>query len=137
MIPTFCLREEPLEPTAVVAVGDVAARLAARLARGPAGQLAALTFIHTPRVLVALGPSEQLPWVPGVIYLGHEPGVPGLLLPTTKRTSVSAALVEKAVRRVTMQPDGPLALVTLELVVPLIRARRLDADAFRPPEPPP
>jgi hypothetical protein len=133
MTPTLCPRDEPLEPKAVVALGDVVARLAHRLARGPAEQLASLTFIHTPRVLLALGPSDRLPWVPGVIYLGHEPGFPGLLLPTTKRTSVPVALVERAVRRAAQHPEGPLALVQLDLVVPLSRARRLDADAFRQP----
>ncbi|MDX2010426.1 MAG: hypothetical protein SFW67_09560 [Myxococcaceae bacterium] len=131
MRPCFRPRVEPLEPRAVVALGPVVAALARRLASGPPERLASLSFIRTPELLLALGPVDALPWVPGVIYLGHAPAHPGLLLPTTKETSVSVLLVERALRRSLAVPSGPLALVEPELVVPLARATRLGAEAFR------
>ncbi len=131
MTPVFRPRPTPLEPRAVVALDATVPVLARRLLSTPA-RLETVTVVSAPAVLVVLGPADALPWVPGVIYLGSEPGTPGLLLPTTKAPSVSLALVERAVRRAVNAPTGPLALVTMELVVPLARAARFSrADVQR------
>ncbi|MCU0699036.1 MAG: hypothetical protein MUC96_21235 [Myxococcaceae bacterium] len=131
MTPTLRPRAVPLEPKAVVALGAVAPVLARRLAGGPVERLASLSFVRTPELLLAVGPADALPWVPGVIYLGHGAAHPGLLLPTTKEPSVPVFLLERALRKRLGVPTGPLALVEPGLVVPLARATRLGVDAFR------
>ncbi len=82
-------REPPLTPAAVAAVGSAVPPLAARAAtrqalgarlRGAAGK----------SWLVLLGATEELPWAPGVMYLGIEDG---LLVPTTRRPWPPASLL--------------------------------------------
>lgn len=115
-------RAVPLEPCAVVAEGEVALRLAQRLGREVGAPLRVVT---SSTLLVALGPAEALPWVDGVRYLGAEAGCPSLLLPTTWETSVPVLLADRALRRTNQLPDGPLALLSLTRVVPLVSAAPL------------
>lgn len=122
MTPTLRPRDEALSPRAVVGEGPVARALANRLLRCPTDMLRQLRVVVTPELLVAVGPEESLPWIDGVRYLGCEAGAPGLLLPTTREATVSAVLLERALRRVHHLPDGPVALLSMELLVPLGRA---------------
>lgn len=122
MTPTLRPRTEALAPRAVVGEGVVARALANRLLQCPAEHLRQLRVVVTPELLVALGPEDALPWVDGVRYLGCEAGTPGLLLPTTREATVAAMLLERALRRAHHLPDGPFALLSMELLVPLGRA---------------
>jgi len=106
----------------VVGEGAVARALANRLLRYPAEALRQLRVVVTPELLVAVGPEASLPWVDGVRYLGCEPGAPGLLLPTTREATVAAVLLERALRRAHHLAEGPVAVLSMELLVPLGRA---------------
>lgn len=122
MTPTLRPRAEALAPRAVVGEGPVARALASRLLRSSAEALRQLRVIVTRELLVAVGPEEALPWVDGVLYLGCEAGAPGLLVPTTREASVAAVLLERALRRHHSLPEGPVALLSMELLIPLGRA---------------
>ncbi len=122
MTPTLRPRAEALSPRAVVGEGPVARALASRLLESSEETLRQLRVVVTPALLVALGPEEALPWVDGVRYLGCEPGTPGLLFPTTREATVAATLLERALRRRHHLPEGPVALLSLEHLVPLGRA---------------
>ena len=89
----FVPRGEPLPPAAVLAHGEAAVRLARRLVRRPAAELARWSGVAAPGLLLLLG--EALPWLDGVRYLGREPEAPALLVPTTLAPDVPAALVER------------------------------------------
>lgn len=89
-------RGEPLAPIAVAARGSVARALAARLARRDDAALARLTGVAGPSLLIALGESDALPWVDGVVYLGRDPHAPSLLVPTALAPDVPIALLERA-----------------------------------------
>lgn len=122
MTPTLRPRAEPLEARAVVAERDVARRLAIRLlALGEIAQRR-LRLVIAEDTLVVLGASDELPWVDGVQYLGAEPSSPSMLIPTTRETSPSSVLIERALRRVNHLPDGPFALTSFERVMPLRHA---------------
>ncbi len=115
-------REPPLPPTAALGLGPVAARLAARLLRGFAG----LDAVLSEGLLLVLGPSDRLPWVDGLIYLGSDSEAPLLLMPTTTRPEVHVALVDEAVRTKVGRRGQRVA------VVPETR-RIILLDGARPP----
>ena len=108
----------PLTPRAVVAKDAlVAARLLRRVLEYPDAALSAWAgVVAAPSgavALFALRPdAPALPWVDGVIYLGHDPAAPNaaLFLPTTLQPTVPAALLHRALR--TRFPDvrEPLAV---------------------------
>jgi hypothetical protein len=93
VVPGWVLREPPLPAYAVLARGDtvpgLAARAAARLAAG-----AELRVAAAPGWLLVIG--ADLPWAPGVRYLGRDGG---LLVPTTLAVQPSADLLHRALRR--------------------------------------
>lgn len=130
MIPTLAPNPTPPQPRAVVARGACARVLARRLERSSTEARASLQLVVAGDVLIVLGPEASLPWVDGVTYLGTTPESPALYLPTTLRSSVSPLLVERAVRRATKVPDGPIALLGLTEVVPLGRAGPLTSAAL-------
>jgi hypothetical protein len=76
-------------------------------------------------LLLLLGEEKLLPWVDGVVYLGHDSQTPSLLFPTNLKPSVPSALLERSLAA-THQHTGPCALL-LEppVVVPLAEARTL------------
>jgi hypothetical protein len=107
-------REPPLEAVAAVALGAAACALGRRLLAGSDEQLAELrgltgmtgmtglagmTGATRAPLLAVLGDVAALPWVDGIVYLGRDAEAPRLLLPTTLRPSVTAALFEAAVLR--------------------------------------
>lgn len=95
----FLPRDVPLAPTAVAATErDSVARLVRALATRSRETLASFTASCAADVLIVAGPSAELPWFPGLRYLGLEPGTRGLLLPTHTRCDVPAVIVENALR---------------------------------------
>ena len=58
----------------MLAIGDVAPRLADRLRQGCAG----LRGVAGEELLIALGRTDQLPWVDGVQYIAPDPHSPRL-----------------------------------------------------------
>ncbi|MFF2078328.1 hypothetical protein ACFVXG_26675 [Kitasatospora sp. NPDC058162] len=81
-------REPPLEPVAVLALGDaVPALAAATRSRLAAGHRLAVAADGT--ALLVLGEARDLPWADGARYLGVDGGV---LVPTTARPLPAAAL---------------------------------------------
>lgn len=128
---SWSTRDVPLTPVAVVARGDVAPRLIARLRALPDDRLARLEGGATGSVVIVAGAPEDLPWVDGVTYLGREPGAAELLVPTTRRADAPAALVEAALRVRAGLPSGPFAVLLDPLtVLPLAPLRHVDREAL-------
>jgi hypothetical protein len=81
-------------------------------------------------LLVVLGEEKRLPWVDGVVYLGHESECPSLLFPTNLEPSVPAALLERSLALVHKQ-HGPCAvLLEPPSIVPLAEARTFAKDSL-------
>lgn len=106
---TWQPRFTPLVPVGVAARGISATRLANRLLRDP-DSLSHYKAVGAPGLLVILGEETQLPWVDGVVYLGHDSQSPSLLFPTNLEPSVPAALLERSLAAVHNQ-TGPVALL--------------------------
>lgn len=104
-------RAVPLTPTAVVACGPVAARLADRLLTFADDLLLRLRGVAGRDLIVLTGESSDLPWLDGVDYLGRDPLAPGLYIPTTLEPTPSVVLLERALRRRAPQLAAPLALI--------------------------
>ncbi len=130
MTPALRARAEPLPARAVVAEHDVARRLASRLLTLDEASRRQLRLVVTQDLLVALGPADVLPWVDGVRYFGAEPESLAMLVPTTRETTPSSVLVERALRRTHQLPVGPFALLSLERIVPLGRSVPVSAHAL-------
>lgn len=78
-----------------------------------------------PGLLVILGEEKQLPWVDGVVYLGHDSQSPSLLFPTNLEPSVPAALLQRSLA-VVHKNNGPCALLLdPPSIVPLSEARTI------------
>lgn len=121
---TWRPRLTPLVPVGVAARGKPATSLAQRLLREP-DSLSYYKAVGGPGLLVVLGEEKQLPWVDGVVYLGHDPQSPALLFPTTLEPSVPAALLERSLALVHNQ-RGPCALLLdPPAIVPLSQARTI------------
>lgn len=98
--------------------------LAHRLLRDP-DSLSNYKGVSAPGLLVVLGEEERLPWVDGVVYLGHDSQSPSLLFPTNLEPSVPAALLERSLALVHNQ-HGPCALLLdPPSVVPLSGAQTI------------
>jgi hypothetical protein len=85
-------------------------------------ELARLEAVASARLVVVVGPSEALPWVPDIEYFGRDPEVPSLLLPTALAPSVPPAWLARAfARRLASAELSGLALVAPgpPLLVPL------------------
>ena len=123
--------DAPPAPLGVVAFGDDAPALLARLQRMLDGQRddqATLPLRATAHrdALVVLGGADALPWLDGVRYIAPRPEAPMLWLPTHQRPSLPLDLLAAAVlRRHARSPlllwPGPAQLL------PLDRARPIDA----------
>ncbi len=121
------LRFDPLTPIAVVAVGDVALRLARRLLLLPDDALARLCGVAAPGVLAVSGPEPDLPWVNGVQYLGRDARAPTLLLPTAVVPAAPLQLMERALVAGSGGAPAPLAVLLDPLrVIPLGGARPIE-----------
>lgn len=121
---TWRPRFTPLAPAGVAARGTAATSLAHRLLRDP-DSLSHYKAVGAPGLLVILGEEKRLPWVDGVVYLGHDPQTPALLFPTSLEPSVPAALLERSLALVHNQ-RGPCALLLdPPSIVPLSEARSI------------
>ena len=81
--------------------------------------------MSAPGLLVILGEEKRLPWVDGVVYLGHDSESPALLFPTNVEPSVPAALVARSLGLV-HDYQGPCALLLdPPSIVPLSEARTI------------
>lgn len=77
-----------------------------------------------------VGAEKCLPWVDGVVYLGHDSESPSLLFPTNVEPSVSAALLARSLAVVHNQ-RGPCALLLdPPSIVPLSEARTIARDSL-------
>jgi hypothetical protein len=126
---TWRPRFTPLEPVGVAARGAAATSLAHRLLRDP-DSLSHYRAVGARGLLVILGEEKWLPWVDGVIYLGHDPQSPSLLFPTNLEPSVPAALLQRSLALVHNQ-NGPCALLLdPPAIVPLSEARTIARDSL-------
>jgi len=108
----------------VAARGSAATSLAHRLLRDP-DSLSHYKGVGAPGLLVILGEEKRLPWVDGVVYLGHDVQVPSLLFPTNLEPSVPAALLERSLAA-SHNCHGPSALLLDPAsIVPLAEARTI------------
>ena len=121
---TWRARFTPLVPVGVAARGQAAASLAHRLLRDP-DSLSHYKAVAAPGLLVVLGEEQRLPWVDGVVYLGHDSESPSLLFPTNLEPSAPAALLERSLSMVHSH-HGPCALLLdPPSLVPLTEARTI------------
>lgn len=121
---TWRPRFTPLVPVGVAARGAAATSLAHRLLRDP-DSLSHYKAVGAPDLLVILGEEQWLPWVDGVVYLGHDPQSPSLLFPTNLEPSVPAALLQRSLALAHKQ-SGPCALLLAPpAIVPLSEARTI------------
>ena len=122
---TWRPRFNPLVPVGVAARGTAATSLAHRLFRDP-DSLSHYKAVGAPGLLIILGEEKRLPWVDGVVYLGHDSQSPSLLFPTNLEPSVPAALLERSLAVV-----GPCALLLdPPSIVPLSDARTIARDSL-------
>lgn len=112
-------REPPLPALGVAARGEAAARLAQRLLA--TARYGALEGLTAGDVLLLLG--EDLPWTDPCVYLGRDPDVPSLYLPTileprvpqgppgTGPRALCGELLERAIALRFPGADGPFAIL--------------------------
>jgi MoxR-vWA-beta-propeller ternary system domain bpX5 len=117
--PSWLPREPPLVPHAVLgrgpSVAGLADRASVRLAAG-----ARLRVAAAPGWLVVLGDAGDLPWSPGVRYLGWDCGA---LLPTTLAVSPSAELLVRALRRRVPAGDDLVVVVGSDVLSSVLPTR--------------
>lgn len=122
---TWRPRQDPLPPCAALGCDHVAQGLVQRLLTYDEARLARLQGLGSARMVVILGPGEDLPWVPGTQYLGSDSRAPQLLLPTTLLPDIPLPLLAQALRQ--QEPRTPLALIPAPaLLLPLDGARPLE-----------
>lgn len=124
-------RRRPLTPRALAIAGDDARRLLARLRHDPRRRR--LRGVAGRDLVLLLGEADELPWAPGVVYLGVAPGIPSLLLPTALEATVPETLLEIACRRRAL--PAPVAVLPPArgvgpALVSVAAARRLDDGAL-------
>jgi MoxR-vWA-beta-propeller ternary system domain bpX5 len=120
---TFAPRTDSLDPAAVIGTGAVARTLAQRLLRLADADLAALRGVAGDGLIALLGDAGALPWVDGVVYLGHDADAPRLLLPTTLRPTLAADVFERAIARHAGLQASPWAILPApQRVIPLADA---------------
>lgn len=113
----------------MAARGPAATSLAHRLLQDP-DSLSHYKAVGAPGLLVILGEEKWLPWVDGVVYLGHDPQSPSLLLPTNLEPSVPMALLQRSLSAVHKQ-NGPCALLLgPPSIIPLAEARTMARAAL-------
>ena len=125
-------RAEPLSPGAVVALGDAADALARRLLTREDAEIARLQGVTADGMIAVIGATEDLPWVDGALYLGHDAAAPVLLLPTTLEPDLPADLLQHALAHRFPAAASPLALLPSDrLVIPLGGAGQISRRMLR------
>jgi hypothetical protein len=132
---TWETREVPLPPRAVVGLGDAAEKLVRALLRREDAELASLSGVAGKALVVIAAQSSdaQLPWAPGVEYLGVDATAPGLWVPTTLAPTLPLPLVERVLRRGAARAQGALGWLPGPpvVVVPLSKLRTLDRGTLQ------
>jgi hypothetical protein len=129
--PRFVARPTPLPPSAAVAEGAAARRLAERLLARTDDALVRLAGAAGPGIIAVIGAAEDLPWVDGVLYLGRDPDAPALLLPTALSPDAPLPLWERALLSATGAASPPRAVLPGPLrVLPLGGARPVQRAAL-------
>lgn len=121
----FAPRDEPLLPCAAYAFDSAGAALARRLLGSSDASLRLLTGVASSRLVLVVGPETELPWVPGVSYLGRDDAEPALLVPTALTANVSVELLAEAVFSRLGRRESCALLPEPPLLVPLGRALTL------------
>lgn len=101
-------RSQPLVPLAVCGVGDAAVRLARRLLAMSDEMLGSFEGVCGKRLIAVRGPSDQLPWVRGVVYLGKDPAVKGYYLPTHLQPDIAGDWLHAALDHAQSPTPGVL-----------------------------
>ena len=120
------VRRRPLAADGVAGVGEVGKALARRLlVRPDAGSFRGVAGETT---LVLLG--RDPPWTDGAVYLGREPGAPGLWVPTRLQLDLDASQVSRKLRG--MGLIGPVALLPEQgMAIPLSDAGPVVIETLR------
>ena len=123
---TWKPRDAPLLPVAVAAKGETSLRLARRLLQLTDEYLSRLEGVAGKRLIVIQGPTELLPWVDGVQYLGVDGSAPSMLFPTNYEASLPPELLASALARTAGQGviavlPNPLLLVPMREARPVAR----------------
>ena len=122
-------REKPLSPTGLFVTSAQLPALIERLTDGCNQETLPYRAAHSQKGLVLLGEEEQLPWVPGVTYLGVDREAPHLLIPTNVSPDFPLELINRAVKAHVSAP--PVAMIPHEsLLFPMAEARPIDVAKF-------
>jgi hypothetical protein len=78
---------------------EVAVTLVRKLLSAEGEALTKLQGVAAERLVFVSGESECLPWVDGVVYLGRDPRMPSILVPTTFEPDIPLDLFESLVDR--------------------------------------
>jgi len=89
-------RFDALQPLAIIAFGDAANRLKAKLLSLDDERLSALQGVFNKDLLFVAGETENLPWADGVIYLGKDAAATSIFVPTNLRPNIPIDLFEKS-----------------------------------------
>ena len=89
--------QQPLPASGLLVYASEYPLLRAKLGAFTSEQKAHLKLAHGSKVAILLGASQNLPWIPGALYLGQTNGVTNLYLPTSLSPSLPIALIASAV----------------------------------------
>jgi hypothetical protein len=128
--PQFRPRPSPLTPLALYAEHASARSVIVQLTAATDARLSALRAVATPECLVLLGPERELPWADGVVYLGHDPRAPLLLLPTYCEPDVPLDLFEQRIVA-GLQPAPIAVLPHAKRLIAVGHARVLERAALQ------
>lgn len=118
-------RTVPPEPRAIVAWGQAARRLLARVRAMDEAGLARLQGTANAQVLIVVaGQAEHLPWIEGAAYAAPCDAAPGLWLPTLNEPDQPIDLISRALQfRHQRQPlllwADPPAVLPLDRLLPM------------------
>jgi hypothetical protein len=92
-------RRDAPPPQAAIAWGETIDAMHERLARVPTEKLSKVLLTFNLDVLIAIGATDDLPWVAGVAYAAPSPEAPSLWLPTCWQPDVPCDLLARALTR--------------------------------------
>jgi hypothetical protein len=121
-------RARPVEPRAVLAWGDAARRLHARLGLLPETRQQRLAVTASRDVVVVLGPPADLPWVDSAAYAAPCEEDARLWVPTLWEPDVPADLLARALflrhgRQPMLLWPEPVVLIPLDRQLPVSAAQ--------------
>ena len=123
---TWMPRLIPLRPEAAIATGAAAQKISQLMLRYPVERLERLKAGGLGELLLVVGDEDDLPWAPGVSYLGRDPDAHQIYLPTNLQPNLPAILLEQSLRQagkrlpLAVLPET-MQLVTITNLLPLRR----------------